>query len=107
MKLKVLFASVLSSALLLTSCSDAWLEEVKIDQNRPADVPMNVLLPSAQASYGMMQGDVLPRLTSIFMQQMTGMTANLWRTTATPKLAKVTSTTHGDWRILVECMISN
>ena len=72
MKLKVLFASVLSSALLLTSCSDAWLEEVKIDQNRPADVPMNVLLPSAQASYGMMQGDVLPRLTSIFMQQMTG-----------------------------------
>ena len=72
MKLKVLFASVLSSALLLTSCSDAWLEEVKIDQNRPSDVPMNVLLPAAQASYGMMQGDVLPRLTSIFMQQMTG-----------------------------------
>jgi hypothetical protein len=72
MKLKVLFASALSSALLLTSCSDAWLEEVKIDQNRPSDVPMNVLLPAAQASYGLMQGDVLPRLTSIFMQQMTG-----------------------------------
>jgi len=72
MKLKVLFASVLSSALLLTSCSDAWLEEVKIDQNRPSDVPMNVLLPAAQASYGLMQGDVLPRLTGIFIQQMTG-----------------------------------
>jgi hypothetical protein len=33
---------------------------------------MEVLLPSAQAAYGMTQGDVLPRLTSIFMQQMTG-----------------------------------
>ena len=41
-------------------------------QNRPSDVSMEVLLPSAQAAYGMTQGDVLPRLTSIFMQQMTG-----------------------------------
>ena len=72
MKVKILLASVFSSALLMTSCSDAWLEEYKLDQNRPADVPMNVLLPAAQASYGMMQGDVLPRLSCIFMQQMTG-----------------------------------
>jgi hypothetical protein len=48
------------------------LEDYKLDQNRPSDVSMEVLLPSAQAAYGMTQGDVLPRLTSIFMQQMTG-----------------------------------
>lgn len=56
----------------MTACSDAWLDEYKLDQNRPSDVSMAVLLPSAQANYGMTQGDVLPRLTSIFMQQMTG-----------------------------------
>jgi len=55
-----------------TACSDAWLEEKKLDQNRPTTVSMDVLLPAAQAGCGMLQGDVLPRLTSIFMQQMTG-----------------------------------
>ncbi len=65
-------ALVAVAALGLTACSDAWLEEYKLDQNRPSDVSMGVLLPSAQANYGMVQGDVLPRLTSIFMQQMTG-----------------------------------
>ena len=55
-----------------TACSDAWLEEKKLDQNRPSEVSMGVLLPAAQAGCGMLQGDVLPRLTSIFMQQMTG-----------------------------------
>jgi len=59
-------------ALGLTACSDAWLEKSKLDQNRPSDVSMQVLLPAAQAGCGMLQGDVLPRLTSIFMQQMTG-----------------------------------
>lgn len=51
----------------ITACSDAWLEEKKLDQNRPSDVSMQVLLPAAQAGCGMLQGDVLPRLTSIFM----------------------------------------
>lgn len=71
MKIKSLFI-VAVAAVGLTACSDAWLEDYKLDQNRPSDVSMGVLLPSAQASYGMVQGDVLPRLTSIFMQQMTG-----------------------------------
>ena len=71
MKFKTLiFLAV--AAFGLTACSDAWLEEKKLDQNRPSDVSMQVLLPAAQAGCGMLQGDVLPRLTSIFMQQMTG-----------------------------------
>ena len=71
MKIKSL-AILAVAALGFTACSDAWLEDYKLDQNRPSDVSMEVLLPSAQAAYGMTQGDVLPRLTSIFMQQMTG-----------------------------------
>jgi hypothetical protein len=71
MKIKSL-AILAVAAVGFTACSDAWLEEYKLDQNRPSDVSMEVLLPSAQAAYGMTQGDVLPRLTSIFMQQMTG-----------------------------------
>ena len=50
-------ALVAVAALGLTACSDAWLEEYKLDQNRPSDVSMGVLLPSAQANYGMVQGD--------------------------------------------------
>ena len=71
MKIKS-FAILAVAAVGFTACSDAWLEDYKLDQNRPSDVSMEVLLPSAQAAYGMTQGDVLPRLTSIFMQQMTG-----------------------------------
>ena len=71
MKIKSL-AILAVIAFGFTACSDAWLEEKKLDQNRPSEVSMGVLLPSAQAGCGMLQGDVLPRLTSIFMQQMTG-----------------------------------
>lgn len=65
-------AIIALTGIALSACSDAWLEEYKLDQNRPSDVTMEVLLPSAQVNYGITQGDVLPRLTSIFMQQMTG-----------------------------------
>ena len=71
MKFKTLII-VAVAAFGLTACSDAWLEEKKLDPNRPSEVSMEVLLPSAQASTGMNHGDVLPRLTCIFMQQMTG-----------------------------------
>ncbi len=71
MKFKTLII-VAVAAFGLTACSDAWLEEKKLDPNRPSEVSMEVLLPAAQAGCGMLQGDVLPRLTSIFMQQMTG-----------------------------------
>ena len=71
MKIKSL-AILAVIAFGFTACSDAWLEEKKLDQNRPSEVSMEVLLPAAQAGCGMLQGDVLPRLTSIFMQQMTG-----------------------------------
>lgn len=71
MKFKTLII-VAVAAFGLTACSDAWLEDKKLDPNRPSEVTMEVLLPAAQAGCGMLQGDVLPRLTSIFMQQMTG-----------------------------------
>jgi hypothetical protein len=71
MKIKSL-AILAVIAFGFTACSEAWLEEKKLDQNRPSEVSMGVLLPAAQAGCGMLQGDVLPRLTSIFMQQMTG-----------------------------------
>ncbi len=65
-------AFVLVGTLALGSCSKQWLEDYQADETRPVDVPVSVLLPSAQADYSYAQGDVLPRLTSIFMQQMTG-----------------------------------
>tara|TARA_Y100000385_G_C13078214_1_gene632516 strand:+ start:541 stop:1881 length:1341 start_codon:yes stop_codon:yes gene_type:complete len=71
MKFK-LISFIAAAAIVSAACTNDWLEEYKLDQNRPSDVGLNVLLPSAQASYGMVQGDVLPRLTSIVMQQMTG-----------------------------------
>jgi len=71
--MKIKYLAILAVVSVgFTACSDAWLEEKKLDQNRPSEVSMGVLLPSAQAGCGMLQGDVLPRLTSIFMQQMTG-----------------------------------
>jgi hypothetical protein len=54
------------------SCSNEWLEDYTLDPARPSDVSMTVLLPSAQTSFAMVQGDGLARLSSVFMQQMTG-----------------------------------
>ncbi|MGA0110374.1 MAG: SusD/RagB family nutrient-binding outer membrane lipoprotein [Schleiferiaceae bacterium] len=69
---KLFFIPLLAAGVLATSCSDEWLEAYKLDPTRPSDAPMSTLLPSAQASYAFVQGDVLPRLTGIFIQQMTG-----------------------------------
>jgi hypothetical protein len=56
----------------LSSCSRDWLENYTEDPARPIEVSPQVLLPSAQISYAMAQGDAIPRLSSIFLQQMTG-----------------------------------
>ena len=69
---KLFFIPLLAAGVFATSCSDEWLEAYKLDPTRPSDAPMSTLLPSAQASYAFVQGDVLPRLTGIFVQQMTG-----------------------------------
>lgn len=69
---KLLFIPLFAALVLATSCNDEWLEAYKLDPTRPSDAPMSTLLPSAQASYAFVQGDVLPRLTGIFIQQMTG-----------------------------------
>lgn len=67
-----IYGLLMGGILLMTSCGKDWLEEYQPDPTRPTDVSVDVLLPSAQAYYGMAQGDVVPRLTGIFMQQMTG-----------------------------------
>lgn len=71
MKILKYFVFVAAAASLI-GCSKSWLEDYTEDPSRPIDVSPQVLLPSAQISYAMAQGDALPRLTSIFMQQMTG-----------------------------------
>jgi len=48
MKIKSLLI-VAVAAIGFTACSDTWLEDYKLDQNRPSEVTMAVLLPSAQA----------------------------------------------------------
>jgi len=69
-RLKIYIGALLIIAL--SGCTKEWLEDYTADPSRPIDVSPQVLLPSAQVSYAMAQGDVLPRLSSIFMQQMTG-----------------------------------
>ena len=60
------------TVLLGSACTKEWLQDYTADPARPLEVSVKVLLPSAQVSYTMAQGDALPRLTSIFLQQMTG-----------------------------------
>ncbi len=69
---KLFLIPLFAVGIFTVSCTDEWLEAYKLDPTRPSDAPMSTLLPSAQASYAFVQGDVLPRLTSIFVQQMTG-----------------------------------
>lgn len=71
MKRKYLYG-MLIGATVLTGCSKDWLEEYTEDPTRPISVSADVLLTSSQAFYTMAAGDNLPRLTAIFMQQMTG-----------------------------------
>ena len=69
---KLSFISLSFLLFVLAGCSKDWLEEYTTDPARPSDVSVQVLLPSSQISFGMAQGDAVARLTSIFMQQMTG-----------------------------------
>lgn len=68
---KIILIALLAAGLM-SGCSKKWLEDYTEDPTRPSDVSPRVLLSSAQVSYAMAQGDVLPRLSSIFIQQMTG-----------------------------------
>ncbi|NDC73220.1 MAG: SusD/RagB family nutrient-binding outer membrane lipoprotein [Sphingobacteriia bacterium] len=68
---KLLFIGM-CTVLLGSACTKDWLQDYTADPARPLEVSVKVLLPSAQVSYTMAQGDALPRLTSIFLQQMTG-----------------------------------
>lgn len=72
MKNVKIFLTALLAAGLMAGCSKKWLEDYTEDPTRPSDVSPRVLLPSAQVSYALAQGDVLPRMSSLFIQQMTG-----------------------------------
>jgi hypothetical protein len=72
MKNLKIYGLLAMSTLLLVSCGKEWFEDYQPDPTRPLEVSVDVLLPSAMAYYAMAQGDVVPRLTGIFMQQMTG-----------------------------------
>ena len=67
---KKLVVAVLS-AIGLFGCSNQWLDDYRLDPNRPSEVSMQVLLPAIQANYAMVQGDVLARASAEWMQHMT------------------------------------
>jgi hypothetical protein len=67
------FLTLAIAALVgFTGCRKSWLEEYTEDPTRPIESSPAVLLPSAQMFFGLSQGDVLPRMSCLFMQQMTG-----------------------------------
>ena len=62
---------VVLCAIGLFGCSNQWLDDYRLDPNRPSEVSMQVLLPAIQANYAMVQGDVLARASAEWMQHMT------------------------------------
>lgn len=72
MRMLKIVTGIAIAAVIVSSCRKSWLEDYTEDPTRPIDVTVDVLLPSAQVFYVMSQSDVIPRLTGIFTQQMTG-----------------------------------
>lgn len=63
---------LLLTGFILTSC-DKWIDpEINISENSPTDVPLNLLLPSTQASLFYVLGGDHSRAPSIFMQHQSG-----------------------------------
>lgn len=63
------------STLILASC-DSWIDtDINTDPDAPADVPMNLLLPSIEQAVGYnLCGNDFVRTTNIWMQQFDGVT---------------------------------
>lgn len=73
-RLKLLMLSLV--AVFATSC-EKWIDaDMNISPNSPADVPMSLLLPSAEAGIAYSAGGELSRYSSMWMQQISGITAH-------------------------------
>jgi len=71
MKIKII--SILSIAILLSSCS-SWIDSsLNTDPNNPSDVAMAQLVAPIEANLAYIAGGELPRFTSTWMQQIAGL----------------------------------
>ncbi|WP_461639408.1 SusD/RagB family nutrient-binding outer membrane lipoprotein [Labilibaculum euxinus] len=63
-------------AVFATSC-ESWIDsDMNISPNSPSDVPMSLLLPSAEAGIAYSAGGELSRYSCMWMQQISGVTAH-------------------------------
>jgi hypothetical protein len=67
-----IFIAILILPFMFTSCSKSYLEDVNTDNNEPAEVNPEALLPSAQGSLFYSVGGDCSRFTAIFNQYVTG-----------------------------------
>jgi Starch-binding associating with outer membrane len=67
-----IFIAILLLPLMFSSCAKSYLEDVNTDNNEPAEVNPEALLPAAQGSLFYSVGGDCSRYTSIFTQQVTG-----------------------------------
>lgn len=64
---------LLSTSLLITSCKKWIGPEINVDPSNPTDVPLKLLLPSAEAGAALTAGSDLIIPTQYWMQQITGL----------------------------------
>lgn len=63
---------LLAVIMLLNSC-DKWIDpEINVSPNSPADVPLNMLLPSSQAGIAYVFGGDHSRMSGMWMQHLSG-----------------------------------
>jgi hypothetical protein len=65
---------VLAVAVLFNSCEDFIDPEINISPNSPADVSLNLLLPSTQAGIAYVLGGDHSRMSGMWMQHLSGVT---------------------------------
>ncbi len=67
------FGLALIMLLFVSSCKE-WIDsEINIDPDAPAEVPMKLMLPAIEQSFGyVMAGNDMVRVTNIWMQQFDG-----------------------------------
>lgn len=69
-KIKLILFSLV--AMMASSC-EKWIDpDINVSPNSPADVPMNLILPSAQSGIAYSAGGELSRYTNMWMQQISG-----------------------------------
>jgi hypothetical protein len=72
MKNTFLFLIACTAALTIAGCN-SWIDSsVNTDPNNPVDAPINLVLPTAQVSYGYVVGGDISRYTGMFTQHFAG-----------------------------------